>query len=316
MDLKADGGKDQPKVKKPSPYILFCTLTLANKNTCLDASCKFLEYQVELVKSLHILQVFTENEDDDTKPRQIFHTLQPDTTNFYKTVKDLCDNASVIHCFEESEFIYGHLRATPLVDDEINAPASFVTEIANPLLEGKGFTLEKGPESKKLVFQPITIEHAEDIIDPDDQKSQNKSIRWVGALLGEDYHETPTKHKNPYFCDQEMIHWRIKTQSVVENARSISGAEMCSFVECIANNYASSWCSTNNDVVKQQGGKEKKEEEKEKEEEKAKNILKTLYALADCMYQKQETIRWPVKKWPGKGQPPVRSLTDIAVEMT
>jgi hypothetical protein len=265
-------------------------LDLVNKNTNVDAWCKFLEYQVEQISQLYVLQV-------DVNDVQRMHIFKPTEKQFYNTVKSLFDGAFLIHCFHDSEFLYGHLRATPLVDPTIIGSASFSSSIENPFMEG----VDMKQDTRNL----ITLADAESNTTPDDTSvalSTNTSVRWQGMFQGEEYEEIPIKTRDPYFSEQDMIHWRYKTQSFLENAKLIKGTEICSFDDCVEENQK--LLGIQNKDGKDQGTKEK--------------CLQSLHILTKKAYDEQCKIRWPKLTWEGKSKSkiPVRSIEEITVKMS
>lgn len=301
---------------------VFCGLILANRNTQQEASCKFLEYQLE-----HIAYVYLITSTDGT--------VQLLTPKEFSVLKTIFDNARTIYCFADSEILYGHLRATPNYNDTLDVVALSTAKnkgILNPFLEGVDTT--QAPDF-------IQLEDAESKIDPTQESKESKqkeiSTRWLGVFPSSLESPTSThpkkqiKEHGEYFSEQDMIHWRFKTQSVSEDIKSSipSGFVSTSFDTCIEHNRVQPWWKEEEIVTEMT--KDQKENNtfeildeyaifnlaRQGNNTKLQKVLSyelhlLKYIVTQC-YTKQQLLRWPKRKY-AKGKAPVVEYENVKVK--
>ena len=340
----------------PGLFDVLCGYVLANRNVIAEANCKFLEWQLEHVAYVYLIrELIKEGKEQNINKKAEVEIYTPDK---FKELKTVLDAAQFIYCFGSAEEFYGHMRANPTHRHEPiePVPPTIVASVADTPKPNSAdpddyahtiqhnkqhenpFVLGVDVIDRNRRIKRIDLAHAESTTTPNDVKS-NESVRWMGILNTEEYHDTLPKPLGTYFSDQQMIRWRFKTCSLMDDVRSSGvGLGEISFKECITHaSKLSWWCaSLNCEVLKQEAkkAKEAKEAKEGKDDEdhfgipmsdllvdRLRHELDLLRYLVQSTYKQNKPIHWPKTKWVAvtqgsKKKMPVTSLEFVYVKKT
>jgi hypothetical protein len=301
--------------RTPGNFDAYCGFVLANRNTITEAAGKFLEWQLEHVAYVFVMRK-AKVDSANSGQQEVEYYAPPE----FGQLKTVLDEAHFIYCFGEAEELYGHLRCNPTHRDEpIGAVhGSDSKDCGNPFLDGV--------DTKSVTVKRIDLQHADTTTCPDqntEATESNQSVRWIGVLNTDKYHETNPKLRTVYFSEQEMIRWRFKTCSITDDVRaSAVGMGPLSFKECLTQAALLPWFKADVGDVKLVLDDEdmfaaaKAKDFRTLSEKAVGAELKLLQYIVQETYGANNSIRWPRTKWVAVTQGSKKKMPVTSMELT